>query len=123
MTINKCSFKTTCLDPLISGEITNKKDLNAVILKISTSIRSVEKAAKKNPLAVSLTEEQTKEIQKKIQEINNKKFQEDLKEGVGVLTSLLTKFINQFQKRSEGSDLSQTEKTRQAFSKEKKSTS
>jgi|GEM_PF-3222627 len=116
MTINKCLFQPKDLDPLISREITDKKDLNAVILKISTSLHSVEKTAKQHPLAVTLTKEEKNEIQKKIQEIKNKQFPEDCKRRIKALTSRLDQFINGFQKRSEGSDLSQTEKPHQAIS-------
>jgi ubiquitin C-terminal hydrolase len=111
MTINKCLFQTTCLDPLINDEIQNIKDLNTLALKITSSTRSFKKAANKNPLAFSLTEEQTKEIQKKIKQINEKEFPEDFKKRIEALTSHLTQFINQFQKRSKGSDLIQIEKT------------
>lgn len=98
MTINKCLFQPKDLDPLISREITDKKDLNAVILKISTSLHSVEKAAKQNPLAVTLTKEERNEIQNKIQEIKNKQFPEDCKRRIKALTSRLDQFINGFQK-------------------------
>jgi hypothetical protein len=118
MTINKCSFQTACLDPLIKVEIADKSALNKLIRQIRGCTRSVEKAAKQNPLAFSLTKEQTEEIQKKIQQINEKEFPEDFKKRIESLTSHLTQFIHAYPERSIGSDLIQTEKTSLPSSKQ-----